>query len=105
MADHRRARALLEEGEMADAIRAFLDVLEEDPEDIDAYFGLMEAYEFTYEVLPDPELLHQVGNVLLGARDRELTDEQSRRADEIELRIAAKLEAAGHPPPAPGGET
>jgi hypothetical protein len=102
MREYRRARDLLEGGELADAIRGFLNALDDDPRHIDAYFGLMEAYELTYEVYPDPELLHQVGNVLLGVRDQDLTDEQHRRADEIELRIGTKLEAAGHPPPAPG---
>ncbi len=100
--EYERARGLLEQGELADAIGAFLGALEQDPEDIESYFGLMSAYETAHEVLPDPELLHQVTEVLRGARDRELTPEQAARADEVERRIGVKLEAAGHPPRAPG---
>ena len=99
---HERGRGLLEEGELADAIRAFLDALDADPAFQPAYFSLMEAYELAYEVLPDPELLHQVKNVLLGVRDQELDAEAARRAAEIEKRVDAKLESTGHPPPAPG---
>ena len=97
-----RAQALLDQGELADAIGAFLGALERDAEHIESYFGLMRAYETAYDVLPDPELLHQVVEVLRGARDRELSEEQARQADAIEQRIDAKLEAAGHPPRAPG---
>jgi len=99
---YRRAENLLRDGELADAIGAYLDALNQDPEHLDSYFGLMRAYETTYEVLPDPELLHQVTNVLRGLRDRELTAEQAARADEAERRVAARLEEAGHPSPAPG---
>ena len=100
--DFLRARILLREGELADAIGAFLGALERDPEHIESYFGLMKAYETAHEVFPDPELLHQVKNVLRGARDRDLSADQSRQADEIEDRIDAKLAEAGHPPRAPG---
>jgi len=99
----RMSESLLRDGELADAIGAYLDALNQDPEHLDSYFGLMRAYETTYEVLPDPELLHQVTNVLRGLRDRELTAEQAARADEAERRVAARLEEAGHPPRRPAG--
>lgn len=104
-----RAFGLLSRGELAEAIGTFLGALEEDPDGVDAYFGLMRAYELAYEVFPDPELLHQVENVLRGVRDLELDPEEHRRADGIASRIAAKLADAGHPPPIdrgvpPGGE-
>jgi len=93
---------LLRRGELAEAIAAFLGALEEEPEDVASYFGLMRAYELAYEVFPDPELLHQVENVLRGLRDRDLDPADIARADAIEARVAGKLAAAGHPPPAPG---
>ena len=93
---------LLREGELADAIGAFLGALESERAHIPSYFGLMRAYELTYEVLPDAELLHQVKNVLRGLRDLDLSSEESEEADAIERQIARKLEEAGAPPPAPG---
>ena len=93
---------LLREGELADAIGAFLGALESDPEHIPSYFGLMRAYELTYEVLPDSELLHQVKNVLRGLRDHDLTAVEAREADVIEREVDRKLGLAGDPPPAPG---
>ena len=101
-AEHRRGLRLLGEGELSEAIRALLNALDEDPELVEAYFDLMKAYETAYEVLPDPELLHQVKNVLQGVRDGDLTEDQIRRADEVGRRIDEKMEAAGHPAPAPG---
>lgn len=97
-----RARALLRDGELAAAIGAFLEALEADPDHLESYFGLMQAYETTYEVLPDPELLHQVRNVLRGLRDRGPGEADAARAAAIEARIEARLAAAGAPPPAPG---
>ncbi|MGD8375599.1 MAG: hypothetical protein PVF68_05610 [Acidobacteriota bacterium] len=104
-----RAFDLLQRGELAEAIAAFLGALEEDPERVESYFGLMRAYELAYEVFPDPELLHQVENVLRGLRDLDLGPEEHRRADGIASRIAAKLADAGHPLPidrggSPGGD-
>ncbi len=99
---YQRATELLAQGELADAIGAFLGALEEEPEHLDSYFGLMKTYELSFEVLPDPELLHQVGNVLMGLRDRELDEATIRRANEVEARVLARLEEIGHPPPAPG---
>jgi len=97
-----RARALLRDGELALAIEAFLDALDRHPEDLEAYFGLAEAYETTYEVLPDPELLHQVRNVLAALADQDLDADLAARAETIAARIVEKLAAAGNPPPAPG---
>jgi hypothetical protein len=102
---HERAMALLRQGELADAIGAFLRTLEAHPEYIPAYFGLMRAYELTFEVLPDPELLHQVKNVLRGLRDQDLGEAETREADVIERAVDAKLARAGSPPPAPGRTT
>jgi hypothetical protein len=98
---YERARRLLGEGELADAIGAFLRAVEEQPEHAESYFGLMRAYELAYEVFPDPELLHQVQNVLRGLRDLDLDPAQQSRAAEVERRVEARLAAAGHPPPAP----
>jgi hypothetical protein len=97
-----RARSLLRDGELALAIGAFLEALEADPDHVESYFGLMEAYETTYEVLPDPELLHQVRNVLRGLRDRDPGVGERERAAAIEARVERKLAEAGAPPPAPG---
>ena len=99
---HQRAQELLAAGQLADAIATFLAALDEDPEHVESYFGLMQSYELTYEVLPDPELLHQVGNVLRGLRDRDLGEEDLRRAAAVEARVEGRLAEAGHPPPAPG---
>lgn len=99
---HDRAMGLLRRGELADAIGGFLLALDADPDHVPSYFGLIQAYELAYEVLPDPELLHQVKNVLRGARDRDLGEEELRQAGEIERRVDAKLVEAGEPPPAPG---
>jgi len=97
-----RARALLRDGELALAIAAFLEALEQHPDHLESYFGLAEAYETTYEVLPDPELLHQVRNVLAALTDQDPGPELEARAGTIAKRIAGKLAAAGNPPPAPG---
>jgi cytochrome c-type biogenesis protein CcmH/NrfG len=97
-----RARALLRDGELALAIAAFLDALEQHPDHLESYFGLAEAYETTYEVLPDPELLHQVRNVLAALADQDPGPDLEARAGVIATRIAEKLAAAGNPPPAPG---
>jgi predicted Zn-dependent protease len=90
---YERGRKLLEEGELAEAIWALLEALQEDPEELDGYFALMEAYELAYEVFPDPQLLQQVKNVLAGARDQALDEARSRQADQIERRIEARLAA------------
>jgi cytochrome c-type biogenesis protein CcmH/NrfG len=97
-----RARALLRDGELALAIEAFLDALDQHPEHLESYLGLAEAYETTYEVLPDPELLHQVRNVLAALSDQDPGPEIQVRAQAIAARISEKLAAAGNPPPAPG---
>jgi len=97
-----RARALLRDGELALAIEAFLDALERHPDHLESYLGLAEAYETTYEVLPDPELLHQVRNVLAALSDQDPGAELEARAAAIAARITEKLAAAGNPPPAPG---
>ena len=95
MSAYERGRRLLQEGELADAIWAFKDALEEDPEEPAGYFALMEAYELAYSVFPDPQLLEQVKNVLLGVRDQDLSEKQSRQADLIERRIQAQLADLG----------
>ncbi len=90
---YRRGQQLLEEGELADAIWAFMDELQENPEDPAGYFALMQAYQLSYTVFPDPQLLQQVKNVLVGVRDQELDEAQVQRADEIERGVDAELQA------------
>ncbi len=92
-AAYQRGRQLLQEGELADAIWAFLDELQENPEEPAGYFALMEAYQLSYTVFPDPQLLQQVKNVLVGARDQDLDEEQEKLANAIERGIDAEIEA------------
>jgi hypothetical protein len=90
---YQRGQQLLHEGELADAIWAFMDELQENPEEPAGYFALMEAYQLAYTVFPDPQLLQQVKNVLVGARHQDLDQEQERLADEIERAIDAEIQA------------
>jgi len=90
---YRRGQQLLQEGELADAIWALMDELQENPEDPAGYFALMQAYQLSYTVFPDPQLLQQVKNVLVGVRDQELDEAQVQRADEIERGVDAELQA------------
>ena len=92
-AAYQRGRRLLEQGELADAIWAFMDELQENPGEPAGYFALMEAYQLAYTVFPDPQLLQQVKNVLVGARDQELEPQQEELADAIERRVDAELAA------------
>jgi hypothetical protein len=94
-----RARALLRDGELALAIEAFLDALEQHPEHLESYFGLAEAYETTYEVLPDPELLHQVRNVLAALSDQDPGPTLAARAG---ARASRRSSRGRGSPPAPG---
>ena len=90
---YQRGRQLLQEGELADAIWAFMDELQENPEEPAGYFALMEAYQLSYTVFPDPQLLQQVKNVLVGARDQDLDEEHEQLANAIERGIDAEIEA------------
>ncbi len=89
---YQRGQQLLQEGELADAIWAFMEELEENPDEPAGYFALMEAYQLSYTVFPDPQLLQQVKNVLVGARDQDLDEEQQQLADSIERVIDAEIE-------------
>ncbi len=90
---YQRGQQLLQEGELADAIWAFMDELQENPDEPAGYFALMEVYQLSYTVFPDLQLLQQVKNVLVGARDQDLDEEQERLADAIERGIDAEIEA------------